>query len=52
MYDGNKIESNPPIFQENTSIEEYVYKGEGLSGNPQRNYESIKITIQIHYYVI
>ena len=26
VYDGNKIESNPHIFQENNKIEKYVYK--------------------------
>ena len=31
------------IYQEN-DIQEYVYKGEGISGNPQRNYAWTKIT--------
>ena len=44
VYDGNKIESNPNIFNGNDKIKEYVYKGEGISGNPQRNYALSKIT--------
>jgi len=44
VYDGNKIESNPRIFQGNNKMKEYVYKGEGISGNPQRNYALTKIT--------
>lgn len=44
VYDGNKIESNPNIFNGNEKIREYVYKGEGISGNPQRNYALSKIT--------
>ena len=42
VYDGNKILENPQLFpegeNENGKIKEYVYKGEGKSGNPQRNY--------------
>ena len=46
VYDGSKIESNPNLFvnEENNKIKEYVYKGEGISGNPQRNYALTKIT--------
>ena len=44
MYDGNKIESNPHIFQENNKVKEYIYKGEGISGNPKRNYALTKIS--------
>jgi len=46
VYDGNKITDNPNLFknQENNKIKEYVYKGEGISGNPQRNYALDKIT--------
>lgn len=46
VYDGNKIINNPNLFknQENNKIKEYVYKGEGISGNPQRNYALDKIT--------
>ena len=36
VYDGNKIESTPYISQVN-EIKEYLSKGEGISGNPQRN---------------
>jgi predicted O-methyltransferase YrrM len=46
VYDGSKISENPNLFvnQENNKIKEYVYKGEGISGNPQRNYALSKIT--------
>ena len=46
VYDGNKITDNPNLFenQENNKIKEYVYQGEGVSGNPQRNYALTKIT--------
>ena len=46
VYDGNKVTDNPKIFenQENNKIKEYVYKDEGISGNPQRNYALLKIT--------
>jgi predicted O-methyltransferase YrrM len=45
VYDGNKIIDNPNLFenQENNKIKEYLYKGEGISGNPQRNYALSKI---------
>ena len=46
VYDGSKITDNPNLFknQENNKIKEYVYEGEGISGNPQRNYALSKIT--------
>jgi predicted O-methyltransferase YrrM len=46
VYDGTKIIDNPNLFvnEENNKIKEYVYKGEGISGNPQRNYALTKIT--------
>lgn len=46
VYDGSKIIDNPKLFenQENNKIKEYVYLGEGKSGNPQRNYALTKIT--------
>jgi len=46
VYDGSKITNNPNLFQneENNKIKEYVYNGEGMSGNPQRNYALSKIT--------
>jgi predicted O-methyltransferase YrrM len=43
VYDGSKITYNPKLF-ENDKIKEYVFKGEGISGNPQRNYALTKIT--------
>lgn len=48
VYDGSKITNNPKLFenQENNKIKEYVYNGEGISGNPQRNYALTKITTQ------
>ena len=47
VYDGDKIESKPNIFHGNNKIKEYItssYTGEGISGNPQRNYALSKIT--------
>jgi predicted O-methyltransferase YrrM len=46
VYDGSKITDNPKIFenQENNKIKEHVFKGQGISGNPQRNYALTKIT--------
>ena len=40
VYDGNKITNNPKIFENenNPKIKEYLYKGNGISGNPQRNF--------------
>jgi glycosyltransferase involved in cell wall biosynthesis len=40
VYDETKIKENPNIFsnEKNDKIKEYVYKGPGRSGNPQRNY--------------
>jgi len=45
VYDGNKINDNPNVFKDenNDKIKEYVYKGEGISGNPQRNYALTQI---------
>jgi hypothetical protein len=45
VYDGSKITENPNIFkdEENQKIKEYVYNGQGVSGNPQRNYALTKI---------
>jgi hypothetical protein len=51
VYDGNKIESNPCTFQGNNKLKEYVYKGEDISGNPQRNYALTKIT-KSEYFII
>jgi len=46
VYDGSKIKDNPNVFgnERNDKIKEYIYKGEGLSGNPQRNFALSKIT--------
>ena len=38
VYDGNKITKNPNLFENNKNIKEYLYKGNGISGNPQRNF--------------
>jgi hypothetical protein len=52
VYDRNKIESNPCIFQGNDKVKEHVIKGEGISGNPQRHYALTKITNSNTYYTI
>ena len=46
VYDGSKITNNPYLFknQENDKIKEYVYFGQGSSGNPQRNYALSKLS--------
>lgn len=46
VYDGSKITNNPNLFenQENNKIKEYLYEGNGISGNPQRNYALDNIT--------
>ena len=46
VYDGNNVLENPSIFrnEEDGKIKEYVYKGDGISGNPQRNYALTQIT--------
>jgi hypothetical protein len=46
VYDGSKISENPKLFehQENNKIKEFVYHGEGISGNPQRNYALTQIS--------
>jgi predicted O-methyltransferase YrrM len=55
VYDGSKIIENPNIFsnENNDKIKEYVHKGEGVSGNPQRNYalSMIKNTDTFIYYL-
>jgi hypothetical protein len=43
VYDGSKLTDNPNLF-EDSKIKEYVFKGEGISGNPQRNYALTKVT--------
>jgi hypothetical protein len=37
VYDGTKIADNPKLFRD-PKIKEFVFTGEGISGNPQRNY--------------
>ena len=37
VYDGKKITENPNMFN-NDKIKEYVHIGDGISGNPQRNF--------------
>ena len=51
VYDGSKIIENPNVFkmENNKKIKEYVHKGEGKSGNPQRNYALTKITNENTY---
>jgi SAM-dependent methyltransferase len=46
VYDGSKINENPNIFENDNSgkIKEYVYRGDGISGNPQRNFALTKIS--------
>jgi predicted O-methyltransferase YrrM len=47
VYDGSKITENPNLFineNENDKIKEYVFNGEGISGNPQRNFALSKIS--------
>jgi SAM-dependent methyltransferase len=41
VYDENKILQNPKLFLNDLNsdkISEYLYKGNGISGNPQRNF--------------
>jgi glycosyltransferase involved in cell wall biosynthesis len=38
VYDGNHITSMPNTIEGNDKIKEYIYKGDGISGNPQRNF--------------
>jgi len=38
VYDGKHISSIPDTFEKNDKIKEYIFKGEGISGNPQRNF--------------
>ena len=44
VYDGNKIESNPFIFEENEKIKEYIYKCDCIAGIGQRNCALTRIT--------
>lgn len=40
VYDGKRIKQNPNVFlnEKNPKIKEYLYEGEGVTGNPQRNF--------------
>jgi hypothetical protein len=40
VYDETKVLENPHLFasEGNSKIKEYIHKGPGISGNPQRNY--------------
>ena len=51
VYDGNRLTENPYLFKEenNEKIKEYIYKGDGISGNPQRNFALDNITITDTY---
>jgi hypothetical protein len=44
VYDGSKIKNVPNLFINDPNIKEYIFEGEGVSGNPQRNYALTKIT--------
>lgn len=52
VYDGNKIKDNPHIFMNDLykdKIKEYVHQGQGISGNPQRNFALDSIEIKNTY---
>jgi glycosyltransferase involved in cell wall biosynthesis len=38
IYDGNHISSIPNTIEKNSKIKEHIYKDNGISGNPQRNF--------------
>ena len=38
VYDGKRVTTNPEQFKDVPNIKEYLYEGEGISGNPQRNF--------------
>jgi hypothetical protein len=46
VYDGKKVKDHPHLFasENNCKIKEYLYEGEGISGNPQRNYALTQIS--------
>jgi hypothetical protein len=44
VYDGTKIQENFTFFDGDPKIKEYVFKGPGISGNPQRNFALDHIT--------
>jgi len=52
VYDGTKIKQNPELFTD-PKIKEFVFEGDGISGNPQRNHALTKVNNQdtILYYL-
>uniref|UniRef100_A0A6C0L7T3 Glycosyltransferase 2-like domain-containing protein n=1 Tax=viral metagenome TaxID=1070528 RepID=A0A6C0L7T3_9ZZZZ len=38
VYDGTKIASLPNTIEKHDKIKEHIFRGEGISGNPQRNF--------------
>jgi glycosyltransferase involved in cell wall biosynthesis len=38
VYDGTNIASLPNTIEKHDKIKEHIFKGEGISGNPQRNF--------------
>ena len=44
VYDGTKIAEDFRMFPNEPKIKEYVFRGEGISGNPQRNYALTKVS--------
>jgi len=49
IYDGTKISELPNLLEKHDKIKEYIYVGEGISGNPQRNYALDLIETQDTY---
>jgi hypothetical protein len=52
VYDGNKINNYPNLFEDDLNknkIKEFIHKGLGISGNPQRNYALNTITNEKTY---
>lgn len=43
VYDQSKIKENPNLFENDEKIKEYLFNGEGISGNPQRNFALSKV---------
>ncbi len=43
VYDGSKIKENPKLFK-HPKIKEFVHLGQGISGNPQRNYALTQVS--------
>lgn len=44
VYDATKVTENPNLFPAHPKIKEYIHTGEGISGNPQRNYALTKVS--------